>query len=201
MSIMCTIALVLLLDVSHSVDSHEYRMQQEGVAQAFASPQLQQVIQAQPEGLIVSVVHWGSTALTSIGWTLLRNAQDAADFAQRVMHSERQDTGGSTALGNAVNYAMRRLDQLPCEPEQRVIDVSGDGESNTGIDPADMRDLAQAQGITINGLPILSREEPTVDQYYQNQVITADGFVIVAQGFEDFGRAIRRKLTLEIAVR
>ena len=43
---------------------------------------------------------------------------------------------------------------------------------------------------------------PDLDLYYKDCVIGGEGaFIIVADGFEDFARAIRRKLVLEIASR
>jgi len=70
------------------------------------------------------------------------------------------------------------------------------------------RDAAVARGITINGLPIVNdkpsrfgrRQIPNLDLYYQDCVIGGNGaFLIVANGFADFARAIRRKMVLEIA--
>ena len=57
---------------------------------------------------------------------------------------------------------------------------------------------AAAAGITVNGLTILN-EDPNLDRYYLSRVIVgADAFVLVADDYEDFGRAIRLKLITEI---
>jgi hypothetical protein len=57
---------------------------------------------------------------------------------------------------------------------------------------------AAAAGITVNGLPILN-EDPTLDSYYLSRVIGgADAFVLTAENYEDFRRAIRLKLIIEI---
>jgi hypothetical protein len=64
-----------------------------------------------------------------------------------------------------------------------------------------------AEGITINGLPILN-DRPTfgrrppipLDIYYRESVIGGPGaFMIPAEDFDDFGQAVRRKLIREIA--
>ena len=61
------------------------------------------------------------------------------------------------------------------------------------------RDAAVAQGIVINGLPILAFE-PFLDQHYEQEVIGGEGsFMIVAKNFETFGDAVLRKLIAEIA--
>ena len=72
------------------------------------------------------------------------------------------------------------------------------------------RDRALAKDIVINGLPILNDRPnidgyplmPDLDLYYEDCVIGGYGaFIVVANGFEDFARAIRRKMVLEIAGR
>lgn len=63
----------------------------------------------------------------------------------------------------------------------------------------DAKLIARDSGITINGLPILSDNFPALDEYYRDEVITAPGaFVEKADGFADFGRAIRKKLLREM---
>jgi len=76
---------------------------------------------------------------------------------------------------------------------------------------AEMRDQLVAQGVTINGLVILS-ETPLawnpdhtnpqggLDNYYRSHVVGGTGaFVIVAENFASFGQAIIKKLIAEIA--
>jgi len=61
------------------------------------------------------------------------------------------------------------------------------------------RDDAVAAGITVNGLPILEVEEE-LDRYYRESVIGGpDAFMIAADDFESFGKAILQKLVTEIA--
>ena len=80
-----------------------------------------------------------------------------------------------------------------------VIDVSGDGRTNTGRVAAAARDDAVAAGITINGLPILA-VEPDLDRYYQDNVIGGtDAFTVVARDYGNFADAIRNKVVREVA--
>ena len=51
---------------------------------------------------------------------------------------------------------MRWRSWKPFSSERRTIDVSGDGTNNRGRDVVAARDDAVAQGVTINGLVILS---------------------------------------------
>src|SRR3546814_3639730 len=94
------------------------------------------------------------------------------------------------------------------EGTRQVIDVSGDGPNNWGDLVTQARDRAIAQGLTINGLPILDDGPgpfgryniPNLDLYFRDCVIGGPAaFIVVAANFEAFASAIRRKLILEIA--
>ncbi|MEX2408196.1 MAG: DUF1194 domain-containing protein, partial [Rhodovibrionaceae bacterium] len=53
-------------------------------------------------------------------------------------------------------------------------------------------------GITVNGLAILS-DVPELESYYAHRLIGGFGaFVMTAASFEDFARAFRRKLLREV---
>jgi hypothetical protein len=56
-----------------------------------------------------------------------------------------------------------------------------------------------AQGIVINGLPILAVEWDLAE-HYRDEVIGGPGaFMVPAKDFNDFADAVRRKLILEIS--
>src|SRR5499427_8756517 len=90
---------------------------------------------------------------------------------------------------------------------RRVIDVSGDGANNQGKLIVPTREEVLAQGITINGLPImLKRPNPNtldieeLDVYYEDCVIGGPGsFVIPIRERDKFKEATRQKLILEVA--
>ena len=80
-----------------------------------------------------------------------------------------------------------------------AIDVSGDGVNNQGRPINDARDQVLAQGIIINGLPILSDYE-FLDSYYEEHVIGGAGaFMEVVKDYSSFGKAVLSKLVREIA--
>jgi Protein of unknown function (DUF1194) len=89
-----------------------------------------------------------------------------------------------------------------------VIDVSGDGVNNSGPPPEPERDRLVAEGVTINGLPIINdrpnfgmEPPPGLEQHYRDSVIGGPrAFLIVAYDFAAFGVAIKRKLIQEIAI-
>jgi hypothetical protein len=92
------------------------------------------------------------------------------------------------------------LAQSPYRGARRIIDISGDGSNNSGRPAAAARNEAVADGIGINGLPILT-VEPGLDHYYANNVIGGPGaFMIPARNYDTFADAILKKLINEIAM-
>lgn len=58
--------------------------------------------------------------------------------------------------------------------------------------------MAIARNVTLNGLAILN-EDKELDAYYRARLAVGDGnFVEVAEDYDDFARAMRRKLLREI---
>src|SRR5712691_7701903 len=194
------VALVLAIDVSESVSSERYVLQHDGIARAFETPQLVDAIAAVPGGIEALVLEWSDPdkiAIT-VGWTRIANRNAAAAFAASV-RATRRTSAGLTAIGSALLAAAAAFDHMPEPAGHRVIDISGDGMANFGTPPVAVRDTLVKQGITINGLAILS-EEPWLNDYYRNNVIGGPAaFVVVATGFESFAEAMLRKLVQEVA--
>ena len=106
---------------------------------------------------------------------------------------------------------MATFARAPFYSERRTIDVSGDGTNNSGRSVVEARNDAVAQGVTINGLAILSEQPMDIDplhthppggleMYYHTKVIGGpNAFVMVAENFQAFGQAIVHKLLAEIA--
>ncbi|MFM7689019.1 MAG: DUF1194 domain-containing protein, partial [Alphaproteobacteria bacterium] len=112
-----------------------------------------------------------------------------------------------TSISGAIIHARRELAACPFEATRRVVDISGDGVNNSGPPVTVLRDEAVAEGIVINGLPIVN-DRPTfgrpppanLDLYFRDYVIGGPGaFYIVAEDFNSFGQAVKRKLIREIA--
>lgn len=196
----CALALVLLLDVSSSVNAERYALQKQGLVESFHDPSIQRLMLNQsPGGMAITVFEWATTPRQSINWHHIQTPEDLQNFVQDIENMDRSDKDGVTAIGNALEAGVNSFDQAPCQADRKIIDISGDGSNNSGPAPSIMRDQAQSRSITINGLPILNETEPDLEKHYRTHVVTMDGFVIVSNGFEDFTRALRRKLILEIA--
>ncbi|MCC7282836.1 MAG: DUF1194 domain-containing protein [Acetobacteraceae bacterium] len=200
--------LQLALDVSRSMDPYEQELQFKGYAGALMDPRIHEAIGSGAVGAIaVMIFIWSDYHIqeTLIGWTRLATADDCNAFAQAVLEAPRR-IYLYTSISGAIDYAMRQWG-THFEGTRRVIDISGDGVNNSGRPVAAARDEALAQGIVINGLPVINdrpdpfpMRQPPLDDYYREQVIGGPGsFVEVATGFEAFDAAVRRKLLREIA--
>jgi hypothetical protein len=195
------LALVLAVDCSWSVDAYEFQLQMEGLAAAFRRPEIQRAIADGEAGrILVANVQWSHEAnqVLSIPWTLIVDGVDADAFAAVLEATPREVVDGATAIGAVMEYGADLLRTSPVAARRKVIDISSDGRSNRGLHPTVARDRIVAAGMTINGLAILD-EWPTLDLYFQRQVVGGPNhFVIVANDYEAYGRAIYRKLLQEI---
>jgi len=202
--------LVLAVDVSGSVDDEEAVLQRRGYVDALTSDAVIQAITRGRNGRIaLTYVEWAGNHLaeTIVDWTVIDGIESAAGFANKLLQAPVR-VEMWTSISTAIDYGSAMLEFSPHTGGRRVIDISGDGANNSGGFVVTARDAAVARGITINGLPIVNdkpsrfgrRQIPNLDLYYQDCVIGGDGaFLIVANGFGDFARAIRRKMVLEIA--
>jgi hypothetical protein len=151
--------------------------------------------------IAVTMVQWTGPAMQVqvVPWTLIKDAATANAFADAIEAAPRQLFGGGTSLSGAIDHAMLLLPSAPFRGLKRVIDISGDGANNRGRDVTEARDEAVRAGVIINGLPI-SSIEPDLDKYYFEHVIGGPGsFIVPADSYENFAKAIVRKLILEIA--
>jgi Protein of unknown function (DUF1194) len=205
--------LVLAADVSRSIDSEKFQLQREGYAAAITDPRVLEAIRSGRAGRIgLSFVEW--SGLTSqrvvIDWTTIGDAEQAKSFADRLLEAPRS-FADRTSISSAIEFAMVHLARAPFESARRTIDLSGDGTNNSGREVTQARDEALTQGVTINGLVILS-ETPLawnpdhtnpaggLENYYRTNVVGGPGaFVMAAQGFDSFGQAIVKKMIAEVA--
>ncbi len=201
--------LVLAVDVSGSVDPTEARLQREGYLRALNDPGVIKAIRAAPLGRIAATyVEWAGVGHYKIlvDWRIIDSAESARAFTDMLQKTP-IETAHRTSISDAILFSLPRFASNAFEGTRRIIDISGDGANNYGKIVSEARDIAVADGVTINGLPIVSNPTnslypttPDLDLYFRDCVIGGPGaFYVVANGFEDFARAVRRKLILEIA--
>lgn len=203
------LVLALAIDVSGSIDPDEARLQREGYIDAFRNPRVIQAIKSGPFGRIaVAYYEWAGFGHHRIivPWTLIDSEKSAHAFAQALSENPPQ-TARRTAIGDAIVFGAGFVESNGFQGRRKVLDISGDGANNWGTPVTEARAMALQRGVTINGLPIMNDHpsgyvppEPNLDLYYQNCVIGGPGaFTEVARNFDDFGRAVLRKMVLEIA--
>src|ERR1700731_1690526 len=206
--------LVLAADVSSSMDESKFDRQRSGYAAAFSNARVIEAIRGGPGGRIaVAFIEWSGTLQTKIviDWTVISNDETAHQFGDHILEAPRAFARNSTSISAGIDFAMAQLDRAPYETRRRFIDVAGDGDNNSGRDVTAARDEAIADGVTINGLVILTEAPLSLNplhtnplgglaNYYRNNVIGGPGaFVMVAENINSFGDIIVKKLIAEIA--
>ena len=193
----CDTALILTMDVSNSIDSAEYRLQTDGLADALRDPEIVETMVAGENYL--TVVQWSGVdrQAVSIPWTQMRTALDVESFAQKARMMERAFILSDTAPAEAVFFSLRLFDQVP-NCARKVIDISGDGTPNGGSDVRAARTLAERAGVTINGIAIESMGL-AITNFFRGAVITRDGFVMTARTHREYPATIRAKILREIS--
>lgn len=195
---LCATLLVLLMDVSGSVSTENFQLQRQGVAAALRDIAVARTVEAGPP-MALTLIEWDSRHAVVVPWRVLRDRHDLARVAELIEAEPRALGFGATHAGDAMMAGLDAIEAAPCQGEQAVIDVSGDGTSNGGVAVSAARDRASAMGVQVNGLAIVTELEPELGPWYRANVMTPDGFVIEAAGFDDVARAMRRKIIQEIA--
>lgn len=162
----CRLALAIGLDISGSVDAAEYRLQMDGLASALLDPDVQDAFLAMPGANVrLYVYEWGGygTQRPLVAWIEVTDAAVLNRIAGQLLSTERRPHDPATALGRAMQYGAQALAaQRDCW--RLTIDLSGDGESNIGPFPSDVRDAPSLSNITINALVIGADAAPFTDK-------------------------------------
>ena len=207
----CRQALVMALDVSGSVDSQEYQLQLDGLANALIDADVQRAMLAQPNSTVHLVVYeWSGPHYQRIllDWTAITDTRTLFSVSTHLANLNRRPAPPGTALGNAMQFGADLLASGPvCW--KYTLDISGDGKSNFGPHPRDIRNALSRRALTINAL-VIGVDNPVVGDtrqvelaelsaYFRAWVVTGPGaFVETAVGFEDYRSAMTRKLLREL---
>ena len=203
------VELVLAVDVSRSMSARELEIQRRGYAEALVSKEVTDAIARGRYGQIaLTYLEWAGafSQREIVPWTLIRTPEDAQTFAARLT-AEFNEALRRTSISGAIDHSRSLFNLNGFNGLSHVIDISGDGPNNMGRKVTEARDQAVNRGITINGLPLMTREGlgaqwhlDDLDEYYRQCVIGGAGaFVIPVLEWEHFPAAVRRKLVLEIA--
>lgn len=193
----CDLALALAVDVSGSVDSGEYRIQMDGLAHALRDPIISEALVRADAQLML--VQWtgASRQQVTIPWTRINSFEALEKFATDVAQDPRIWRNFSTAIGEALQTTMGAF-AMVSDCKRHLIDLSGDGISNEGIEPTQLHRDLRAAGIVVNAIAI-EESEPDLTAYFFENVIVGEGaFVVSASGFDDYPERIRKKLLREV---
>jgi hypothetical protein len=199
-----SIELVFAVDTSMSIDGFEYQLLMKGIASAFRAPEVVSLIERQ-NGVAVTLFQWSSEVNQNfvIPWHLLNDSASVMAFAAKVDMAKRDPDRQFTGIGEALEFGVHLIADNAYEGRLLKIDVSGDGRNNVGIPLSVPQKKANALGIVINGLPILTYtnvDSFDLENYYREEVIQGPGaFIEIADDYEDFARAFLRKLLREIS--
>ena len=203
------VELVLAADISVSMTTNELEIQRHGYAAALTDPQVLKAITSGANGRIaITYFEWAgvTSQKTIVPWTIIAGQADAERVAEQISVLPTWQSR-RTSISGALNFGAGLMAQSPFKGIKRVIDISGDGANNEGPPMAPTRNAVVEQGITINGLPVMTSDDdpkpydvPELDRYFSACVIGGPGaFVMPVNEWEQFPEAIRRKLLLELA--
>lgn len=197
----CRLALLLAIDVSASVDAEEDGLQRGGLAAALMAPEVAEGFLADPaDPVVLGVYEWSGRFAQDVilSWRRIETLDDLAAAAGAIAGSKRGRDDLPTALGDALGYGASLFHKGP-DCAARTLDVAGDGVGNDGFPPWAVYRAGRLDGVTVNGLAIQGGEQD-VAAYYREQMIRGPGaFVIEAEGFGDYERAMQEKLYRELS--
>ncbi|WP_082735654.1 DUF1194 domain-containing protein [Polycladidibacter stylochi] len=203
------VELILAVDISQSMDPEEQRVQREGYISALTSQEFLDAVSYGANGKIaVLYLEWGGDGEQFIiaDWQVISDMKSAEMFAARIAEQPLRKVQ-RTSISSVIDFSKKLFAQNQYQGLRQVLDISGDGPNNQGRAVLQARDEAIRDGIVINGLPLMLKEENlswqsmlNLDHYFQDCVIGGAGaFSIPVRSIEHFSDAIRLKMILEIA--
>jgi len=203
------VEIILAVDVSLSMSPTELEIQRRGYAEAL---QHETVLKAIHDGvygrIALAYFEWAGSfsQRVVVPWTSISSAEDAKKVADR-LSVDPSNSARRTSISGALYFASDLFTESPYKGLRRVLDISGDGPNNQGRPVADARDKLVNNGITINGLPLMtssgyssSYDVEELDVYYSECVVGGPGaFTIPVNDWSQFAEAVRRKLVIELA--
>jgi Ca-activated chloride channel homolog len=212
--------IITALDTSASVGRYEEWLEREGLAQAIVHPRFLESVRA---GLFrqigFAVLTWSSHGHTKtlVPWTRIATPEDATRVSQHLLsihlieesqlldrdiptdHYEAPKGHYQTDIALAIRSASGLLGLAPFASRRSVINIVGNGPSNSGMDPTLAREAALDATHVVNGLVIgygLARDV----EYYRTHVIGGPGsFVMQVLNPQEMTDAFLAKFRLDIA--
>ncbi|WP_436399543.1 DUF1194 domain-containing protein [Roseobacter sp. S98] len=193
----------MAMDVSSSVDAGEDALQRGGLVAALTAPEVVRAFFASDVPVALAIFEWSGRYNQELllDWTLIDGPAKLVSVAETVAASTRSHNDFPTAMGYALGYSAGLLERGP-DCLYRTIDIAGDGQNNEGFGPEQAYKAFPFEGVTVNGLVVNGADfeaETGLIAFYKAEVLHGPGaFIEIAQGFDDYERAMRRKLEREV---
>lgn len=193
-------ALILLTDVSTSINEEQFGIQTDGIASSFEWSEFHTALDQTMLGKIaVSYVQWADIgSVKSSPWFLIKDKASAIEFGAFI-RSEKRAFGGGTSVVGALGAAARLLAECPYEPIRRVVDISSDGKDK-GSEPsiAALREKILSYPRTQINAITMADDEKDVTDWYRDYVIGGPGsFIIEVTSPREFPMKFRQKILTE----
>ena len=195
----CDLALALAVDVSGSVDPREFQVQMLGLADALRDPVISEALVRAEAQLLLLQWTGSSRQRVTIPWTQATDFEALDRFADKVETDQRIWRNYSTAIGEALQVTAGQFSSVSA-CARHMIDLSGDGYSNEGIDPREVQADLRAKQITVNAIAIEESEADLTEYFFENVITGSGAFVETANSFDDYPERIRRKLLREVTL-
>lgn len=211
------IKLQLWNDVSRSVIDDDLIIQKGGIYAALTDPYIMDAILGKTD-LSACYGEFSAWPQRRIGWQTLDTPRAIEGFAAAVLETPRIYSiamNTHTQISGAHRQAM--IESSLIRPDARdVIDISGDGlESPLSAQSAVYHEMMVDRGMQCNGIVFPDRQIEILDpdrnqtpfeylwdvyDYYNNRVISPDGFTEVAETIQQYPPVFRQKLELELGL-
>jgi uncharacterized protein YegL len=194
----CGLALVLMLDMSGSVNGEAWALQVEAHADALADPAIGRAMSQQGISA-VSVIAYDDAPRVMVPWRIVDAPEDAATVAREVAAIQRP-SNGATHTGRAIAFALDHLERAPCVADRQIVDVVTDGPGDDAHRLRDARERAITQDVRINVLTVNTYPTDAAG-WAREELVTPGGFVMEAESWREFAWALRRKISSEVSQR
>lgn len=187
------IELALVIDGSTALGQTNFELQRDAYASIFSDDFFTNYVSS-TDTLYVSVYQF-SNQVSEVATSVLIDSDTAADSLATTIAAMTYLTGGSTRVGNAVNYAVEDLITNTVTSDRMVIDVSIGTTPYYNASAISAASNAVGEGVTVNAIGVGSAVSET---FLQSFTTAGNGFYMTATNFQTFEDALAQKLYKEV---